>query len=74
VDALDAQDWFHAGSHRAVNAMSGFVPSPGDWVFVESYFTLFDLASARVRRNFAKLPEGVVCVADLQFKGRGACD
>jgi hypothetical protein len=57
-----------------VNAMSGFVPSPGDWVFVESYFTLFDLASARVRRNFAKLPEGVVCVADLQFKGRGACD
>lgn len=37
-------------------------------------FTLFDLASARARRNFAKLPVGVVCVADVQFKGRGARD
>jgi hypothetical protein len=26
VDALDAQDWFHAGSHHAVSAMSGFAP------------------------------------------------
>jgi hypothetical protein len=24
------------------------------------------------RRNFSKLPMGVVCVADVQFKGRGA--
>ncbi|CAD6247970.1 unnamed protein product [Miscanthus lutarioriparius] len=46
---------------------------PGDWAFVWSYLILlcFDSASARVRRNFAKLPVGVVCVADVQFKGRG---
>jgi hypothetical protein len=35
---------------------------------------LLPLPSARVCRNFAKLPVGVVCVAEVQFKGRGACD
>lgn len=67
VDALVAQAGLHARPRDAVGARFAWFFLGAVWIGI----LLLTPLLLGVCRNFAKLPVGVVCVADVQFKGRG---